>query len=147
MTLTYQTSVATFIQFVLVSLFTIVTQIISTVGSCTKESTINCVVDSFTAVIFYSVVAVVFAFIWFIGYRAQHQRSKRMTQLLIAVEGFFALLALFSIKLNTSSRSFIGSIASFVMLLLAVWILNLAFRLLRAGDRRVTRRRRRQHEV
>lgn len=141
MTLTHQTSVATFIQFAIVSLFTIFSQLIATVGSCTKESVINCVIDSLTAVIFYTVVAVAFACIWFIGYRAQHQRSKRMAQLLIAAEGFLALLALFSIKLNTHSRSFIGSIASFIMLLMAVWILNLAFRLLRAGERRVTRRR------
>src|SRR5579862_1686611 len=145
MTLTHQTSVATFIQFVIVSLFTIVTQLVTTVNGCRKESVSNCLGDLTVAIIFYIFVAVVFGAVWLIGYMAQDKRSKRWTQLLLCVEGFFALLALFSIKLNTSSRSFLGSIASFVMLLLSVWIISLALRLLKAGNQRVTRRRRPHH--
>jgi hypothetical protein len=142
MRLTYQTSVAAFIQFVIVSLFTLVSQTVSTVSSCHTDGN-NCVGDLLVSIIFYIVVAVVFGAIWIVGYGAQARRSRRLAQLLICIEAFLGLLALFSIKLNAHSRSASGLIASFGMLLLAAWVGSLAFRLMRAGPGRVVNRQRR----
>jgi magnesium-transporting ATPase (P-type) len=142
MRLTYQTSVATFIQFVIVSLFTLVSQAVSTVSSCHQNGS-NCVSNLLVSIIFYIVVAVAFGGIWLVGYGAQARRSRRLAQLLICIEAFFALLALLSIKLNASSRSAAGLFASFGMLILSAWVLTLAFRLMRAGNRRVVNRQRR----
>jgi hypothetical protein len=143
MRLTYQTSVATFIQFVIVSLFTLVSQTVSTVSSC-RQSSNDCIGNLSLAIIFYIVVALFFGAIWLIGYGAQARRSRRLAQLLICIEAFLALLALFSIKLNSNSRSAQGLIASFGMLVMAAWVASLAFRLMRAGPSRVVNRQRRR---
>ena len=143
MRLTYQTSVATFIQFVFVSLFTLASQTVSTVSSCHQNGN-DCVGNLAIAIIFYIIVAVMFGAIWLIGYGAQSRRSRRLAQLLIGIEAFLGLLALFSIKLNTHSRSAAGLFASFGMLVLAAWIISLSFRLMRAGSGRVVNRQRRR---
>jgi len=143
MRLTYQTSVATFIQFVIVSLFTLVSQTVSTVSSCHQNGN-DCVGNLAISIIFYIIVAVMFGAIWLIGYGAQARRSRRLAQLLIGIEAFLGLLALFSIKLNAHSRSAAGLFASFGMLVLAAWIISLSFRLMRAGGGRVVNRQRRR---
>ena len=70
-----------------------------------------------------------------------------MAQLLICIEGFIALVALFSVKLSLSNKSIAGFIGSLCFLALAAWIIVLAFRLMRSGGKRITggqqRRRRR----
>jgi hypothetical protein len=136
MKLTYQTGVAAFIQFVLVSLFTLISQAVSTVNTCSQSGS-DCLGNVLTSIIFYILVAIVFGAIWLIGYGAQSRRSKRLAQLLICIEAFFALLALLSIKLNSHSRSASGLLASFGLLVLSAWVLTLAFRLMRAGPGRV----------
>lgn len=140
MRLTYQTGVATLIQFILVSFFTLGSQTVSTISDCSKDGS-NCIIKVITAIVFYIVVAVFFGIIWILGYTAQTRRSKRWTQLLICSEGFVFLLAAFSLKLNLHSRSTSGAVASFFMLVMTTWILSLAFRLLRSGGARVTRQR------
>ena len=146
MKLTYETSVATFIQFIIVSLFILGTQLGSSVTGCFKSSATDCITNLITSLIFFLLAAISFGFIWLLGYAAQNRRSRRLAQFLIAVEGFIGLLALFSIKLNSGSRSASGLIASFGVLVMAGWIVSLAFRLMRAGTGRVVtpqRRRRR----
>ncbi len=145
--LTYETAIATFIQFIIASLFTLVSQLASTTVGCFKDGS-NCVINLITSIIFFILIAVVFGSIWMIGYMAQERRSKRLSQLLICAEGFIGLLALFSIKLNLSSRNILGLIASIALAAMAAWIILLAFRLMKAGGGRVVthqrqRRRRR----
>ncbi|HEY5441908.1 MAG TPA: hypothetical protein VIJ68_00015 [Candidatus Saccharimonadales bacterium] len=145
MKLTYQTGIATLIQFLLVTLFTLLSQVGSVVSTCHKNDG-NCVSNLLTSLIFYILAGVVFGSIWLIGYAAQSRRSKRLAQLLICAEGFIGLLALFSIKLNSHSRNAAGLIASFGMLVLSAWIVTLAFRLMRSkGGRVVNRQRIRRH--
>jgi len=139
MKLTYQTGVATMIQFILVSLFVLASQVGSTITTCHKDSG-NCVSNLITSIIFYILAAVVFGSIWVIGYTAQSRRSRRLAQLLICAEGFIGLLALFSLKLNLHSSNVFGFIASLAMALLAGWIVIVAVRLMRAGGGRVVNR-------
>ncbi len=141
MRLTYETGVATLVQFIIASLFILVSQIGSTAASCLKDHG-NCVVNTITAIIFFIVVSVVFGAIWIIGYAAQDRRSRRLSRLLICAEGFIGLLALFSLKLNLHTHSIPGFVASIGALVMSIWILTLAFRLMRAGNSRVVSRQR-----
>ncbi|HSW85200.1 MAG TPA: hypothetical protein VLF79_01115 [Candidatus Saccharimonadales bacterium] len=142
MKLTYQTAVATLIQFIVVSLFILISQLGSSIIGCFKSSSGECVTNLLTSIIFFLLASVSFGFIWLIGFAAQNRRSKRLSQLLICIESAIALLALFSIKLNSHSRNVSGLIASFGVLVMSSWIITLAFRLMRAGGGRVVVRSR-----
>jgi uncharacterized membrane protein len=145
MKLTYQTGIATLIQFIILSFLTLGSQAVSVVTTCRKDGG-NCVSNLITSTILYILVAVVFGTIWLIGYAAQSRRSKRLAQLLIGIEGLIALIALFSIKVGAHAHKHaLGlMIASFGILVLAGWIISLSFRLMRAGSGRVVRQRNRQ---
>jgi hypothetical protein len=142
----YQTAIATLIQFIIASLFILVTQLGSSVVTCFKDSS-NCISNLITSVIFFILVSVVFGIVWAIGFFAQERRSRRLAQLLICVEGILGFLALFSVKLNAHSRSISGLIASFGLLVMSGWIISLAFRLMRAKGGRVMARRRPKHPI
>jgi peptidoglycan/LPS O-acetylase OafA/YrhL len=145
MKLTYQTGIGTLIQFILLSLVTLVSQVGSVVTTCHKDSG-NCISNLITSTILYVLVAGALGGIWLIGYAAQDRRSKRLAQLLICIEGLIALLALLSIKLGSHQhKNALSLIASFGVLVLAVWIISLSFRLMRAGGGRVVVRQRPRH--
>lgn len=140
--LTYETAIASLIQFIVVSLYILVTQIGSAVTSCVKGS--DCITNLITGILFFIFTAITFGIIWLIGYAAQSRRSRRLAQLLICIELGIGLIALFSIKLNSHSHNAPGLIASFGMLVIAGWVVSLAFRLMRAGGGRVVVARSRQ---
>lgn len=148
MKLTYQTGIATLLQFLLLSFLTLFGQIASVVTTC-RSSSDDCVSNLITSIILYLLVAIVFGSIWLVGYAAQSWRSKRLAQLLICIEGLIALVALFSLKLSLHShKNILGLLASFSIFALAAWTITLAFRLMRSSGKRITtsqqRRRRRQ---
>ena len=136
MKLKYETGVATFIQFIIASLFVLATQFGSATVGCFKNSH-DCVSNIIVSILFFIVVSFTFGFIWFVGYFAQERRSRRMAQLLIAIQGMFGLLALFSIKLNLHSHNIFGLLGSLGLLAMSVWIISLAFRLMGSGGGRV----------
>jgi len=138
MKLTYQTGIATFIQFVSLSLLNIANGANSVVATCRHDST-NCISNLIVSLIFFMLTVAWFAAVWLLGYTAQDRRSKRLAQLLIAAEGFIALIALFNAKHHTD---LIGLGTSLIDLALALWIIVLAFRLMRAGSNRVVARQR-----
>lgn len=144
----YETGVATLVQFIISSLFILVTQTGSSVNGCLKKGN-DCVNNLIVSIVFFTVVSIVFGFIWLVGYTAQDRRSRRLALLLICMQGFLGLLALFSLKLNLHSHNTPGIIGSVGLLLLSAWILTVAFRLVRAKGGRVvarqTGRRRRRH--
>lgn len=135
MKLTYQTGVATLIQFILLSFLGIANGANSVISTCRHDGT-DCVSNLIVSIIFFILTAMWFGAIWLIGYTAQDRRHRRLAQLLIAAEAFVALIALFNARHHTD---LLGLFTSLVDLVLAVWIVSLAFRLMRAGDRRVVR--------
>jgi len=142
MKLTYETGIATLIQFLALSFLTLASQLVSVVSTCHKDGS-NCVSNLLTSTILYIVVAVVFGSIWLIGYLTQSRRSKWLAQLLICIEGLVALVALFSIKLSLHHhKNIFGLLAGLSVFILAVWIITLAYRLMRAGGGRVVARQR-----
>jgi uncharacterized membrane protein len=143
--LRYETAIATFIQFVTLSLLGIANAVNSTVTTCHADSH-DCISNLIVSIIFFILTALWFACVWVLGFAAQERRSKRLAQLLIAVEAFIALIALFNARHHTD---FLSLFTSILDLSLAVWIIVLAWRLMRSsGGRIVARqrpRRRRKH--
>jgi hypothetical protein len=141
--LTYETGIGTLIQFILVSFYILISQLVSTTSSCIKGS--NCITDLITSIAFFIVAAIGFGAVWLFGSLVQTRRSRRLARLLIVTEALVGLIALYSIKLNSNSHNVTGLIASFGMLLLAGWNISLAFRLMRSGGGRVVARQRKRH--
>ena len=143
MKLTYQTGIATLIQFVALTLLNVGTGVVSVVSSC-HNSGGDCVSNLIVSLIFFMLLAGWFACIWVLGYMAQEQRSKRLAQLLVAAEIAVAMVALFNAKHHTDPLSLATSIIDFG---LAIWVIILAFRLMRSGGGRIVahQRPRRRH--
>lgn len=138
MGLKYETGIATMIQFITMSALNIGTGLESVVTACRKEDA-DCFGNALLSLIFYLLIASWFGAVWFLGYMAQERRSKRLAQLLILAELAILVVALFNIKLNRSDNGPLLSLAtSLIDVGLTIWIIILAFRLMRSGGRRIT---------
>jgi hypothetical protein len=142
MKLTYETATATLIQFLALGLLNIANSLYSIITTCHHPGG-DCVGNMFSSLIFYIFITGWFGVICILGYLAQDRRSKRLAQLLIMAEASVSLVALFNIKLNLKYHSGLLSLAtSIVDVVLALWIISLAFRLMRAGGGRVVAKQR-----
>ena len=137
MRLRYETGTATLIQFIVLGLLNIATMIGSTVTACRTDS--DCLGSFFLNFIFYLLLVAWFGILCVIGFGAQQKRSKRLAQILICAEGLTALVSLFDAKHH---NDFLGLITSAADFILSVWIVTLAFRLMRSGGGRVVRKHR-----
>lgn len=135
MRLTYETGVATMIQFIALSLLNIATGAHSIVTTCQKDGT-NCVSNIIVSLIFYMVICGWFAAVWMLGVAAQTMRNKRLAQLLILTELLIASVAIFNVR-HRNPGDYISLITSLIDLALAIWIIVLATRLIRARGGRV----------
>lgn len=137
MKLTYQTATATVIQFIVLGFLNIVNGIVSIVTTCAHPGG-DCTGNILSSIIFYILIVGWFGIVLVLGYAAQERRSKRLAQLLIAAEGAIMLVALFNIKLTLKYHNgFLNLFTSTVDLVLAIWIVTLAYRLMRANGGRV----------
>jgi purine-cytosine permease-like protein len=144
--LTYQTAIATLIQFITLSFLGIANGINSVVSTCRHDT--DCISNLIVSIIFFILTAAWFGVIWIIGAIAQERRSKKFAFILIGAEALIALVALFNARHHTD---ILGLVTSVTDLLLALWIITLAFRLMRSGGGRVVtgqhRRRQRRHTI
>ena len=144
MKLRYETGIATLIQFIVLSFLSIANNLNSIVTTCHRQSS-DCISNMIPSIIFFILTATWFAAIWMLGYLAQERRSKRLAQLLICAEALIALVAFFNVKHHSDVLSLLTSI---IDLCLAIWIIVLAFRLMRAkGGRIVTSQRARRRRL
>ena len=144
MRITYETGIATFVQFVVLSLLNIATVTNSIITTCHSHGD-SCLTNSLSSVVYYLLIVVWFGVVWQVGYRAQLRRSRRLCQLLILVEGFVALIAIFNARHHNDT---LGLIVSALDASFAIWVIYLATRLLRARGGRIVaseRSRRRRH--
>lgn len=138
MRLRYQTGIAALIQFIILSLLGIANGLNSIITTCHKDSS-DCISNLIVSIIFFILTATWFAALWVLAYAAQERRSRRLSQILICAEGLVALIAFFNARHHTDWLSLLTSLLD---LALALWIILLAFRLMRAkGGRVVTRQR------
>lgn len=134
MKLRYETSITTFIQLVVVSLFIIASGVIDTLKECQEHGASSCVASSFLWIVILFLVGGFFVSVCAIGYLAQTKRSRRLAKLLIVAE---AGIALVSFKLLTTPSSWLGGIGSLIIFGLALWTIVLAYRLVKAKGGRV----------
>ena len=138
MKLTYQTAIGTLIQFVSLSFLTFLNEANSVVTTCHSNGS-DCSSNLISSLLFFVVAASWFGAVWLLGAAAQESRSRRLAQLLILTELLIAVIALFNAKHHTDILSLFTSL---VDILLAIWIISLAFRLMRAGGSRIVNRQR-----
>lgn len=133
MKLTYETAIATLIQFVTLTLLNVANGLNSVISTCHSSGS-DCISNMIVSLIFFLLTAAWFAFVWVLGYSAQERRSRRLAQLLIAAEALIALVAFFNAKHHTDWLSLATSI---IDLGLSLWIITLAWRLMKSGGGRV----------
>jgi drug/metabolite transporter (DMT)-like permease len=142
--LTYQTAVATLIQFITLSFLGIANGLNSIVTTCRHDGH-DCTSNLIVSIIFFILTALWFGAVWILGTLAQERRSKRLALLLIGAELLIAMVAYFNARHHTDA---LGLATSLIDLALALWIITLALRLVRAKGERITsssgQRRRRQ---
>lgn len=131
--LRYETGTATLIQFAIVMLLGFINGLVSIISTCHAEKG-DCVSNSLVSLILIILQAVWLIFICVVGYAAQDKRSPRIAQLLIALEGMNALVALFDAR---HYPNLLGLITSVIDFALAVWVIALAWRLTRARGGRI----------
>ncbi len=133
MFLHYRTAVATFVQFVSMSLLGIANAADSSISTCASRGS-DCVSNLMVSIIFYILTALWFGFIWSLGYAAQDRRSARLAYLLIGIELMVIMVASFNAKHHTN---LINLFTSVVDIGLALWVILLAWRLSRAKGGRI----------
>jgi hypothetical protein len=143
MRLTYETGVATMIQFMVLALFNIANTLYSIVSTCTHSGE-DCVSNTLSSVIFYILIIFWYGILVGLGFIAQTKRSKRSCRILILAELSCLAVAAYDIKLGISyHNNALSSFTSFADLVLSAWVITLAFRLMKAGGGRVVTGRRR----
>jgi heme A synthase len=135
--LTYQTAVACLIQFVTMSFLTLANEGNSVVTTCHNHG--DCFSNLLSSLIFFILTAAWFGVVWMLGYTAQEQRSRRLAQVLIIAELAIAVVAIFNAKHHTDILSLFTSLLDVA---LALWVISLAWRLMRSGGGRVVSRSR-----
>lgn len=141
----YRLSTIAFIQFIAMCFLGIANGVYSIISTCIQHD--DCVSNSLVSVVYWLLIAVWFGFLWILAYSAQDKRNKRFAQILIAAQSLVALVSAFNAKHHPD---IIGLITSITDLVLALWIILLAIRLLRAKGGRVVAKqtgqaRRRRH--
>lgn len=146
--MTYETGIATMIQFIVLAFLNIANTVSSIISTCTHNNNGgSCVPNMLTSVVFYVILVVWFGVIAVIGYGAQSKRSRRLAKFLIAAEAAVFVVAGVNLKLGISSHNgALNLFTSFADLVFSVWIMTLAYRLMKAGNARVVGRRRVHHD-
>ena len=120
------------IQFIVLGMLNLLYMFYSSIHSCVQHD--ECASNSVLAVVYFVLVGIWFGIVAVFGYAAQDRRSKRLSQVLIAAEGVTGLIALFNLK---HYADYFGLVISAVDLCFVVWIIWLAFVLMRSGGGRI----------
>jgi hypothetical protein len=128
MKLTYETGIATVIQFVFLGIMNIINQLYSIISTCVHSSN-TCVSNMLSSVVFYILIMAWFGFIMFLGLTAQAKRSKRLATFLIGAEALIILFAVYNIKLNlASNNAYLSLFTSLLDIAISFWVVYLAYR-------------------
>ena len=141
MLLPNRTAATTLIQFVVVSLFSLLNGFDSVISTCSSRAN-NCVSNMLATTLLFLLTSFVFGAIWVLGFTVQDRRSRRLASLLIAIEAMVFLIASFNAN---NHRNLLSLLASTANALLAIWVAALAFRLIRAKGGRMVASERSRH--
>lgn len=137
MKIKYETSTATFTQFIALSLLGIANALNQTITTCVKDSS-ECVTGAMLSIIFFILTVLFFAGVWVLGYTVQDKRSPRLAQLLIIVELIILPVAMINARGHSDLLSLFTSLTDIV---LAAWVIYSAILLIKHGGKRVVRKR------
>ncbi len=129
----HETSVLTFIQFILMSTLYFAINLRSIIGTCVNGSN-ECLSNMISSLTLSILVVIVFSCIWIIGYFVQTFRSHKLALLLILIESGIFIVEFFDSYHHSSLLSLLTSI---IDVLLAFWIITLAIRVYRAKGARI----------
>ena len=132
MVLKYETGIATLIQFILITLLSFCDDSLQIVTACRAHD--QCVSNAISSIVLMILTAFWFAIVWAFGFMAQTERKRVIVKLLMAAEGLTALVALFNLRHPADK---LGLVISCLDISFAVWVLLLAWRILRAKGGRI----------
>src|SRR5947209_5875547 len=113
MKLRYETGVATYVQFIVVSLLALVNQINSTLVSCIHHD--ECISNIIPNTGYFIVTAFVFGLIWMLGWFAQEKRSRWLALGLIGIELLAIKVAEHNAKHHTDILGLVSSIINIIL--------------------------------
>jgi hypothetical protein len=144
MKLTYETGIATVIQFAVLSLLNVGTQLNSIVTTCHTHGS-NCLTNSLSSIGYFLLIVIWFGLIWVLGYFTQKRRSRRLGLALVTAEFLILVVSISNARHHTDVIGLVTSVADTGF---AIWVIALAVRLMRARGGRIVsseRARRRRH--
>jgi hypothetical protein len=143
MRLTYETGTAALIQFIVLGLLNIGTALQSIITTC-NHSGGDCVGNLLSSVIYYVLIVAWFGVILGIGFAAQQGRNKRLAMMLICAELAVLVVAAYNVKLDHLGfhNGILSLVTSCVDVIISVWVMSIAYRLIRASGGRVVKRQR-----
>lgn len=143
MRITYETGTAVLIQFIVLALLNIGTASQSIITTC-GHSGGDCVGNLLSSVIYYVLIVCWFGIILGLGFAAQQGRSKRLALMLIWAELAVFVIAGYNIKLDHLGfhNGILSLVTSSVDVILSIWVMSVAFRLIKASGGRVVKRQR-----
>jgi hypothetical protein len=135
MKLRYETGTATMIQFAVITLVALLTQTRGVIEACLKSGS-DCVSDSVISLMYVIILGLWLGFVSVIGYAAEDRRSKRLAQLLLVLQ----VMILGPIMMNIrGSHNIFDRFGSLIDLAVCVWVMLLAWRLMRANGGRIVK--------
>lgn len=132
--LTYQTAVASLVQFIVIMILGIPDNVINIVSTCHSDGS-NCVSNMIATIIFYILTGAWFGIILLVAYAAQHRRSRQFAVILIGFE-FITLVVAGYIDFRHDSN-WLSKGTSLLDALLSLWVIYLAIRLFLTGNKRM----------
>lgn len=110
--------------------------VIGSIGTChDATSTYDCVSGIGINVLYVIILAGWFAFVWILAYAAQDRRDRRLAAILMGAELMILAIALFNAKHYPNIAGLITSVADAAF---AIWVMILAFRIVRSKGGRIT---------
>lgn len=143
MRIRHETGIATFIQFVIGVFLSFISGGISIIADCRGTSSGECISNAFVSLILIILVVLWLGFLLVLGYATQDRRSSRLALVLMGAESLTALIYLFDAK---HSPDIFSGLMNLVSLLIAAWVIFVAWHILRAKGGRIVRGRQHHHK-
>lgn len=134
-TLRYQTGTASFIQLAVVVLLVVLNNLFTLIDSCKSGG--ECAITALFSMIFIIMTALWFFVLSAIGYAAEERRSRNLAYMLIL--GQLATIGV-AYGFFKHPANWFGMISALVVILLACWVIVLAWRLSKAKGGRIVAR-------
>lgn len=132
----YQTSYATFLQFVVVVLLSLLNDLINIISTCHSKSD-QCISNTIPSVILFILTAGWFAIIMLMGYYVQLKRDRKLTVVLIGAE--LVILAVAAYINFPHEKGLTNKFTSLVDAGFAIWVIYLSINIFLANKKRIVK--------